>query len=73
LDLMLAAYTANAAYVMHQEDQTGTIEAGKQADLVVLDANLFEIDPAAINETTVLRTYLAGRQVYLRPARPDGA
>src|SRR5690606_33488457 len=46
LETMLAAYTRNAARVMHQEDLTGTIEPGKQADLVVLDANLFEIEPA---------------------------
>ncbi|MEQ8858106.1 MAG: amidohydrolase [Pseudomonadales bacterium] len=64
LDTMLAAYTRNVAYLMHQEDQTGTLEPGKLADLVVLDANLFDIEPAAINETRVLETYLAGRRVY---------
>ncbi len=64
LATMLAAYTRNAAYVMHQDKDTGTIEPGKLADLVVLDHNLFEIDPSAINRTRVLRTYFAGRQVY---------
>ncbi|HEX7035661.1 MAG TPA: amidohydrolase [Pseudomonadales bacterium] len=68
LETMLAAYTRNAAWLMHQEDLTGTIAPGKQADLVVLDANLFEIEPAAINTTRVVRTYLAGRQVYPPPA-----
>lgn len=66
LDTMLAAYTRNGAFLMHQEDATGTLEAGKLADLVVLDRNLFEIEPAAINETRVLRTYLGGRQVHPR-------
>jgi predicted amidohydrolase YtcJ len=61
---MLAAYTRNAAYLMHQEADTGTLEAGKLADLVVLNANLFEIEPSAINDTRVLATYLAGRLVY---------
>lgn len=69
LETMLAAYTRNAARLMHQEDLTGTIAPGKQADLVVLDANLFEIEPAAINDTRVVRTYFAGRQVY-PPAVP---
>jgi len=64
LEAMLAAYTRNAAYLMHQENDTGTLAPGKLADLVVLDANLFEIEPAAINETRVQRTYLAGRQVH---------
>jgi len=66
LDTMLAAYTRNGALLMHQEDDTGTLEAGNLADLVVLDRNLFEIEAAAINETRVLRTYLGGRQVYPR-------
>ncbi len=66
LETMLAAYTRNAAYLMHQEQDTGTVEAGKQADLVVLERNLFEIPPERINETRVARTFLAGRQVYSR-------
>jgi predicted amidohydrolase YtcJ len=70
LDTMIAAYTRNAAYLMHQEAETGTLEPGKLADLVVLDANLFEIEPARINETRVVATYLAGRQVY--PDQVDG-
>jgi hypothetical protein len=68
LETMLAAYTSNAAYLMHQEHDTGTLAPGKQADLVVLNANLFEIDPTAINETRVVSTYLAGRKVY--PSAP---
>lgn len=64
LETILAAYTRNAAYLMHQEQDTGTLEAGKLADLVVLDANLFEIEPAAINDTRVVATYLAGERVY---------
>lgn len=66
LETMLAAYTRNAAYVMHQENDTGTVTPGKLADLVVLERNLFDIEPAAINETRVLETYFAGRRVYPR-------
>ena len=64
LETMLAAYTRNAAYLMHQEHDTGTLQPGKLADLVVLDANLFEIEPAAINDTAVVATYLAGERVH---------
>jgi hypothetical protein len=72
LETMLAAYTSHAAYLMHQEHDTGTLAPGKQADLVVLNANLFEIDPTAINETRVVSTYFAGRKVYppTEPAAP---
>lgn len=64
LEAILAAYTRNAAYLMHQEHDTGTLEPGKLADLVVLNANLFDVEPTAINETRVLATYLAGERVY---------
>lgn len=68
LGLMLAAYTINGAYVNFQEKQTGSIEVGKAADLVVLDRNLFEIPRQQIGQTKVLLTLLDGREVYRAPA-----
>jgi predicted amidohydrolase YtcJ len=64
LATMIAMYTINAAYANHQERETGSIEVGKTADLVVLDRNLFEIDPAEIHEARVLRTLLEGKTVF---------
>lgn len=64
LPTLLAAYTINAAYQLHQEDLTGSIEVGKAADLIVIDRNLFEIPVPQISETKVLLTLLAGEQVY---------
>jgi len=46
------------------EDRLGSIEVGKQADLIVLDRNLLEIDPSQIGATKILRTVLGGRVVY---------
>jgi len=60
----LAAFTINAAYVNHLEAETGSIEAGKLADLIVIDRNLFEIEPAEISEARVLLTLLGGEPVY---------
>jgi predicted amidohydrolase YtcJ len=60
----LAAFTINAAYVNHQEDRTGSIEVGKLADLVVLDRNLFEVEPSAISDARVVLTLLGGEPVY---------
>ena len=68
LDTMLAAYTIHGAWLMHQEADTGSIEPGKLADLVVLDRDLFEIPPAEINTTQVLYTFFGGRVVYGREA-----
>jgi predicted amidohydrolase YtcJ len=63
---MLALYTINAAYAMHQERETGSIEVGKLADLVALDRNLFTLPAERINEARVIRTLLEGRTVYRR-------
>jgi predicted amidohydrolase YtcJ len=68
LPTMLALYTINAAYALHQERETGSIETGKLADLVVLDRNLFDLPPGRIHEARVTRTLLEGRTVYERKA-----
>ena len=57
-------YTINGAYVNFLDDQAGSIEAGKQADLVILDKNLFAIPAQQINETKVIATLFAGCLVY---------
>jgi predicted amidohydrolase YtcJ len=71
LETLLAAYTINAAYQLHQEDRTGSIEPGKLADLIVIDRNLFETPTESISETGVLLTLLEGEVVH-RAHRRDG-
>lgn len=66
----IAAYTINGAYLAFQERQTGSIEIGKLADLVVLDRNLFEIPPQMIHQCRVLLTLLGGKAVHCDPAFP---
>lgn len=60
----LAAFTINAAFLNRHDDTTGSIEVGKLADLVVLDRNLFDIEPSAISDTRVLVTLFGGREVH---------
>ncbi|MFQ5876661.1 MAG: amidohydrolase [Acidobacteriota bacterium] len=69
----LAAFTIGAAYVNFQEDRTGSIEAGKLADLVVVDRNLFAVDPSEISEARVLLTLLGGKPVHGDLASLEGA
>ncbi|HTX81478.1 MAG TPA: amidohydrolase [Streptosporangiaceae bacterium] len=69
----LAAYTIGSAYVNHLDDETGTIEPGKLADLVVLDRDPFAAPPSEIGDTGVLATYVQGEPVYLSTSGGAGA
>jgi predicted amidohydrolase YtcJ len=62
----LGAYTAGSAYVNHL-DETGAIEEGMLADLVVLDRDPFGGPADEIAYTGVQATYVAGQQVYAAP------
>ena len=62
---LVRGFTLDAAYQLRMEDEIGSIEVGKRADLVVLDRNIFEVDPHSINETTVLMTLLGGETIYV--------
>jgi predicted amidohydrolase YtcJ len=68
----LAAYTIGSAYVNHLDDQTGSIEPGKLADLVVLDADPFDVPPEQLGAVGAAATYVEGRQVYLSTFGRDG-
>jgi hypothetical protein len=60
----IAGYTISGAYLDFTERETGSIEVGKAADLIVLDKNLFEIPASQIHEAKVLWTLLEGKEVY---------
>jgi len=64
LEDALDAFTRGTAFVNHLDAETGTIETGKLADLVVLDRNPFEVDPRAIGEVRCLLTLVDGRAVH---------
>ncbi len=66
LDDAIKAYTINAAYVMRQENKVGSIEVGKEADLIILDRNITEIPTNQIAATKVDATYLRGKIVFER-------
>ncbi|QNL43388.1 amidohydrolase [Oscillibacter hominis] len=62
----VSMFTKNAAYSSYEENIKGTIAPGKLADFVVLDSDLFEVDPMAIKDIHVEKTYLGGKEVYSR-------
>jgi hypothetical protein len=58
------AYTLGSAYAEFQEQDKGTIAAGKLADLVILSRDIFTIDPVEIEKVKVMMTIMDGRVVY---------
>lgn len=60
----LKAVTLHAAYQYFEEDSKGSIEVGKLADLVILDANPLTVDPMAIKDINVVETIKEGQTTY---------
>jgi predicted amidohydrolase YtcJ len=58
------SFTIESARASFEEDFKGLIKKGYLADFVVLDENLFAIDPKKIHEVKVLKTFLNGKCVY---------
>lgn len=57
-------FTANAARVGHEERIKGTLEPGKLADFIILNMDIFQINPEEISKVSVVQTYLGGEPLY---------
>jgi len=70
IDLATAihAFTMGSAYVNHLDDVTGSIEVGKEADLVVVDRNLFDLSLDELADAKVQLTMVAGAPVFVDPS-----
>ena len=67
-------YTINNARLLFLEDRIGSLEAGKQADFVIIDRDILTCPEDQIRETKVLATYVAGGRAFVPPRgmRYDG-
>jgi hypothetical protein len=63
-EAVLKAATINAAYELHEDEATGSLQVGKFADLIVLDRNPLKIAAEDIANVQVLETVVGGRTVY---------
>ena len=61
---MVKAYTVNGAYELYREKSIGSLETGKFADMIVVDQDIFKVDPLNIDKTQVLTTIFGGDVVY---------
>ncbi|MDQ3394027.1 MAG: amidohydrolase, partial [Bacteroidota bacterium] len=68
LPSIIASYTINGAYLNFHEKETGSLEIGKAADIIVLDRNLFDIPAHEIHLTNVLLTMVDGKIVFQDPS-----
>ncbi len=66
LDTCLKAYTISNAYASFEENIKGSIREGKQADLIVVDRDLFQISAEEIKNAVVESTFINGKIVYGR-------
>ena len=62
----IKAYTINGAYAEFMEEERGSIEKGKLADLVVLEQNLFHLPVEALSQVAVRMTIVNGKIVFSR-------
>lgn len=60
----LKGMTIWAAYANFEENEKGSIEAGKFADFVILNQDIMEVDLNKVPETKVLDTYINGKKVF---------
>jgi len=64
VDQMVASYTSMGAYANFLDNETGSLEVGKSADLTVLDKDIYKISSDKIDSAQVLLTFFKGQQVY---------
>jgi len=58
------AYTRGGAFAAAHDEQVGTLEPGKAADLIVLSQDVFQVAPEEIGKTRVVATMVGGKVVY---------
>ncbi len=68
LEQSLTAYTLNVAEALNRERDEGSIEAGKRADLVLVDRDLAATPPLELANTRVVYTIVGGQVVYAAAA-----
>lgn len=72
IEAALAHYTRDAAYASFEENDKGTLAAGKYADFVVLSEDILALPPGRLLEAKVLLTVMGGRETWRAPGFGPG-
>lgn len=65
LDMALKMYTYNGAFVCKKEDEIGSLEVGKYADMILLDKSPYDVKDCINRDTlTVLETFKRGKSIF---------
>lgn len=64
-------HTYGSAYLTFDENNRGTLEAGKFADMVVLTDDIMTVEPKRIRDIGILQTIIDGRIVYTAPSEAE--
>jgi predicted amidohydrolase YtcJ len=67
LEDLVKSFTYNGAYANFLETELGSLEAGKKADLIIIDQNIFDLNPTQIAQAEVLMTMVNGEEIYRSP------
>jgi predicted amidohydrolase YtcJ len=62
------AYTMGSAYAEFQDQEKGSITPGKLADMVIVNDDIFQIDPVKIRDVKVTKTIVGGKVVWEAPS-----
>jgi len=60
----LKAFTIDAAYSGFWEDEIGSLEAGKKADFILIDRDVFSVEPELLDDVNVLQTWVGGKRLH---------
>ena len=71
LETILRAYTLEGAFSLFKENEIGSLEAGKLADIIILDRNLFQIPAHEIHDASVIQTIFNGKIVYKKGEKDE--
>ncbi len=66
----LRSYTVDAAYGAFQENAMGTLAPGSWADFILVEQDIFNIDPSQLWQVQPEQTWVNGQQTYQKPMAP---